>query len=405
MEEDEDGVVDQVVEFVESRWTGKGKVVGLKHDAHGLAYTMGVVSRLTVIAVMGQAFDDRVMFSFSGVQRNAAIHTYAAGDAHKETLLLLEYDSFMGGIHPDYKQKIDATRDMVEKIVADEIKKMDDETKEMPLRRLIAILEKRESLLPTDGAWWSSMPKGDTERGLARSESRSALVLMGIELSRVVGHACSVERVNKDHKNVVSKLRNKMHPDTVRKLLYVYCNARTMYNTQMPFDQFAMLMLDSDDARAILEGLTCSETELQLMQSDPTDADQDEKDDSDTDDDEKDEDNTYTRTCEIPEGLEWVDKPDELDERTSQYFVTCMWDVQTSTGHIWGWYVGKVLKYIPKRTRFNYLIAYGEDPGTEQSLRLENYKLEPPAEDEEALIYDKESKPVQTWAFLKRKAI
>ena len=60
---------------------------------------------------------------------------------------------------------------------------------------------------------------------------------------------------------------------------------------------------------------------------------------------------------------------------------------------------------MPKRTRFNYLIAYGEGPGTEQYLRLENYKLEPPAEDEEALIYDKESMPVQTWAFMKRKAI
>ena len=89
MEEDKDGVVDQVVEFVENRWTGKGKIVGVKHDVHGFAYTMGTVSRLIVIAVMGQDFDDRVMHSFSGAQIRDAIATYAAGNAQKKTPLLL----------------------------------------------------------------------------------------------------------------------------------------------------------------------------------------------------------------------------------------------------------------------------------------------------------------------------
>ena len=152
MNEDEGDLVCQVTEFVQNRWTGTGQMVGVKHNVHGLAYIMAPVSRMIITAVMGQSFDDNILLSFTTTQIYDAISTYAAGDIAKKALLHEEYDTYTGGIHGDYIAKMASTRDMVENKVALKIKKMDSETKNVPLRRLISVLQERADF-PTDRAW------------------------------------------------------------------------------------------------------------------------------------------------------------------------------------------------------------------------------------------------------------
>ena len=90
-----------------------------------------------------------------------------------------------------------------------------------------------------------------------------------------------------------------MNPDTVRKLLYVFCNGKTMHN-DMPFDQFVAFMLDPEDARAILEGLSFSETNRQLPSDRPGHEDEDGASDSENEDEEE---NSFFKTYQIPEDL------------------------------------------------------------------------------------------------------
>ena len=198
------GVVKQITDLATVRWNGQGRIAGVKHEVHGLAFFMGPVHRAITRSVMGQEFHDKILLAFTDPQVKKAIKTYAAGDDSLEHVLLTEYDIYNSGTHPDYHGKIEATNKVVEAICAELIANMDSETKSVPIRRLHYILDQKDRF-PTDQVWWSSLPVSDTVKGIARSKSREAIKRLGVDLSMMVGHACSVERTNKDLKQVVSK--------------------------------------------------------------------------------------------------------------------------------------------------------------------------------------------------------
>ena len=110
-----------VQNLVIRRWTGEGRIVGIKNNLHGLSYTMDYSLRCIAIETMGQPFDDQTIASFTQSEIKDAIKTYSAGDTNKYHSLCAEYDQYTSNTHPDYTEKQEATKAMVKAKVAAKI--------------------------------------------------------------------------------------------------------------------------------------------------------------------------------------------------------------------------------------------------------------------------------------------
>ena len=69
------GVVKQITDLATVRWNGQGRIVGVKHEVHGLAFFMGPVHRAITRSVMGQEFHDKILLAFTDSQVKKAIKT------------------------------------------------------------------------------------------------------------------------------------------------------------------------------------------------------------------------------------------------------------------------------------------------------------------------------------------
>ena len=411
-DEEEELTETKIHLMVSDRWLGTSRIVGLQHELHGLAYSMDVIIMCIVKEVMGESFHDAVMAGFTQQQIYKAIKTYAGGNQQKYNHLIVEYDSFVGGIHPDYAVKVDATKELVKTKLAEMVEKMDDATKGSPLLRLIYVLSEIKAF-PTSRAWWAGVRKADSEKAEDVSEPRVALKAMGTDLDMIMSHACSVERVNKDHNFICAKIRSSLNPETIKKLLFIYVNGRYLHKSELSFDKFVAAMLSPDEARVILDELstyTPPEALPATRNGEDEDQDEDELEDVDKDEGEGDDDDGVLDKYEIPEGFVHVPKPAALPEgdaegdgKITNLFVLIMWEARVRGNDIWAWYLGKVMKFN-KRRKHNYRIMWEDDGGIDQELKLENYKVDRPGLYEETLEVDMANKPTQTWCFVKKAA-
>lgn len=235
-----------------------------------------------------------------------------------------------------------------------------------------------------------------------RSEARVHLQAMATDIDMLIGHACSVERANKEQKFITGITRTKLSPDRIQKLLYVYMNGKRMSGIKLSFEQCAQLFLSKEEADSILDALFVPEHVQPLPLSEEMDEE------SQPESDSEDEDEGCLRTYQIPEGLRFLPKPDDLPEgdrsddgRISGLFVISMFEYKCKEEHIWAWYVGRVLKFNKNR-RYNYTITWDDTGPLDQSFRLENYKEAGPGLEEEVVQFQAgyQNRPLQTWAFL-----
>ena len=196
--------------------------------------------------------------------------------------------------------------------------------------------------------------------------------------------------------------------ESVRKLLYVYMNGKIRRDRDLKYEDVVEELLDADEARAILASIEGTSTEYEPLPDGDDSMEDSGTYEEDEDEDEEDEDDgdadRFGAVWEIPEGFEYMTKPDELLKGTRSrgtlqgLYVAQLFQVSIGQEESWRWFIGKVTRYRGVRSTYNYDVVW-EDGQHWVKLDLANYK-DAPSDDEQELEFVEGDTPQHNWAFL-----
>ena len=86
-----------VVDEIADRWLGKGRKVGLRNNAHCLAYMLSLYAQRIVFEAIGEPTFKAVGRSFTESQELDCIKQWCNGDEALHALLVKEYQNYKAG--------------------------------------------------------------------------------------------------------------------------------------------------------------------------------------------------------------------------------------------------------------------------------------------------------------------
>jgi hypothetical protein len=383
--------LSQVAGVLSGRWLGSGsgraQKMGLRHDVHGLSYTLDRYAQCVVDAVLGEEMSRAITASYPASIETAAILQYCGGERNARFAeLIIELGNFKAHRAPyDVNDNVEV---VVKLKAAMYLETMDEETKSDPTKRFIAVLQEGDDYGDATTVFEELL----NSRRL--TPSQIAFCEFALDIHGIVGHACAVERVNKEQNRLHNKGRASMNPTTVLRALYVLTNQQLLYKADhaqalkvekrlkkkkraSATEEEALAKFDLDDAMDALAAVNKLDTGDYLPAvrgGDDDDDDDDEEEDVDDDEFEEDDGRLYLPTGEVPPpGYSLVPKPSAFLSDVTDLYLIIYSDQEE-------WWFGKLVKYKPKARLYNYDIEWRPNETHQQGVKLDAY-FEPNAED------------------------
>ena len=405
-EQFESSTTDAVAKCFKDRWLGDGRKVGIRHDVHCLAYHIDVYTRSIIKHALKDSVNNMIEASYPESALNAALKTYCGKDEAKYATLLTEMQSFNAG-SGGYKTKLETADAAVKLKVAhllqgsvEGIDPIDADTKESPILLALALFRRQDHIGHSVTMWQ------DLAKSAATPPNVRVFAEMCVVILQIIAQACSVERVNKGHGLVHSKARASMGNANTKKALFVFTNEELMAKLDRDatdpkrfasFESFLGSNLDDSEAQDILGRLNATtvstdeylpaEDSSQRRNAQPQSTSRRQgagneeealssaSSDSNSDEDEEmteESDVIYFDTFEIPDGFRLItlDAPPtfisakEVETR-ALYMLLCTDDLS--------WMFGRITKYKPRATKFNFDVIWSGDDEEHQGVKLSNY--------------------------------
>ena len=184
------------------RWNGQGRKIGIKHDAHCLAFKVDLVLQFAIKFALGGDILRAINSSFRRSNWDSAVSTYCKGNTALYTTLVSQMDKFSaktGGYATIWRQAEALAKQIVAELMEDESvpregatsKALDAETKADKVKLLIAVLKAVDA---SGSRALSVRPKwGAVVYGESEDKAERLFALMCCEVLSIVTQACAVE--------------------------------------------------------------------------------------------------------------------------------------------------------------------------------------------------------------------
>ena len=397
---------DAIAGIMQKRWLGEGRLVGLKHDVHLLAYVLDPFAqgaRTTATQPKCDFLDVEVM----NAARTALRH-FSKDDSAKRAILLQQFmlwnaaaPALVGqppvvqasGNNAFSALRLDAMQQVWDKKVTREEKleaegaQRDEDSSAFAMREAIANLRLTSS--PVE--FWLAM-MNEVPRGASREQREAHLLFCksAADICSIVGHTCGVERAGKAYKQVLSSLRKSMDETRAMKAIFVYSNYNLRDHKQSAGDALSAFNSTGAQQQAEAETETEKHTSNTLRRGNLIfkDVNSDEDDsDSDGDAGEPGEDapgaaddgeegqrrsrGVQEVSWSVPDGFKVADEPSKLDASLVGSSVYMRWEK-------FGWQLGRISDVVTNATprlvkKFNYRIVWSDGSKGPAKLSVENY--------------------------------
>ena len=200
-----------IKDAIKERWlgtTGTHPKVGLRADVHCLAFASDPYVRLLVKIVLGDVAQKDMMNSFNDSNCYAAIKNYCGGKTGSDySTLISEYDTYTSAYNDSadctnrYHERLLTVETVVKNNMAAHIAALDPATKDNKVSLMISCMKKLRTV-GSAKTYYCKLTETLTGEHPAKLFERCV-----VSAWSVVIHACSVERINKGHDMIMSKVR------------------------------------------------------------------------------------------------------------------------------------------------------------------------------------------------------
>ena len=199
--------IRDVQDKVKERWLGTARKVGLRAPVHCLAFMLDPYVYFSVKVVLGTEGLNTIKESFSDDVCEEAILNYCGEKRNdKYAVLVGEFERYRAAFNSDcdgtnpHRKLIVRCETLVETQLKTHIASCDEVTKGNKVNLLISCLKK----LATIGS--AKVFYNRVAEPFPMGHSLKIFSLMALHIIALVGHACSVERINKNMDMIMNKV-------------------------------------------------------------------------------------------------------------------------------------------------------------------------------------------------------
>jgi hypothetical protein len=408
---DDEDERDEVAECVRKRWLGEGRRVGLKADAHLLAFVLDPFVQAALTSPKKPDCDLLDGEVLEGAR--AAVRHFSSDDHAKRSVLLQQFmlwnaaaprlpgdgQGGSGDSEPVAQAtgnnafsalRLSAMDQVWSKVQAREDKMDEDSTPRDLDSSAFAVREEvaKLRLCSSPVEFWLAM-MNETPRGATPQQKEAHMLFCksAADISSIVGHTCGVERAGKAYKQVLSSLRKAMDETRAMKAVYVYSNYNLSRLKQSAGDAFAAFNsaeaqaadTEKDPVAAELEKHTLRRGNLIFkdvieeggVESEEEGGEEDSGVGGEGEDGATGGDGVTEVKWSVPEGFKVADEPEKLDKGLVGNYVYLRWER-------YGWQMGKITAEITNATprlftKFNFRITWADGSKGPSKLAAESY--------------------------------